>query len=602
MLAWPDGSWAPLLFDGDPALPSAVLLNADGVVATGHQAWQAAVSFPDRFVPAPRHSPEQRVTVAGAEVDVLDLVAATLRRVAEQACHTAGDRVQDVRMVVPATWGPRRRTWLRQAAHRAGLAQPRLVEAPVAVAGHLLAAGVRLTVGSFLAVCDVGAGAEVSVLRRGPTGFEVLTTLADPAAGGAAIDDAITAAFTAHMQAADSSGDRWALGSSVRAAKHALAERAAVTVPLPDASATVLTVGSLEQAAHPILQRVAQLTLEAVAAAEISPQDLAGVYCVGGVARMPLLRKVLADTVAVAPTVVGDPALAAVRGAADAGAAAPAGVTPPQEVAVPPVWRAVAIAVPGFASLGLISQFLLTAQWNGSLMYRSALLNWGLLAVAAVFALVASLGAGTVLASAIAARTSLTDGLPSSPGVQTSTGILASASLGVAVAGMYAVLGSLYIGDAVAGFLRWALLPVAPIVAAAAVMALVAARQWREPPGGWSRLLAFPTGSVVTAGLGMALIQYSLTADRWPNLVLWIDLGGRVGGLLLGVGTVMAVVSAPILRLILGAPLAIITAALVSQPASGILGAIYAIAVALWWLRQLWTRLLRPGGPARPVR
>ncbi|WP_319463592.1 hypothetical protein [Micromonospora sp. RTP1Z1] len=159
---------------------------------------------------------------------------------------------------------------------------------------------------------------------------------------------------------------------------------------------------------------------------------------------------------------------------------------------------------------------------------------------------------------------------------------------------MYAVVASLYIGDPVGGFLRWALLPVAPIVAAAAVMALVAARQWRIPSGGWSQLLAFPTGSVVTAGVGMALVQYSLTADRWPDMVLWIDIAGRVGGLLLGVGTVMAVVSQPILRLILGAPLAVITAALVSWPASGILGVIYAIAVAVWWLRQLWTRLLRP--------
>ncbi|WP_280841001.1 hypothetical protein [Micromonospora sp. A200] len=48
------------------------------------------------------------------------------------------------------------------------------------------------------------------------------------------------------------------------------------------------------------------------------------------------------------------------------------------------------------------------------------------------------------------------------------------------------------------------------------------------------------------------------------------------------------------MRLILGAPMAVITAALVSPRASGILGVIYAIAVAVWWIRQLWTRILRP--------
>ncbi|MFG1833861.1 Hsp70 family protein [Micromonospora chersina] len=594
VLAWPDGTWLPLMFDGEPALPSAVLVGGDGDVLTGHQAWQAAAADPQRFIPAPRRSPEQQLAVAGADVDTLDLVAATLRRVAAEAQRAVGSVVEDVRLVVPAGWGPRRRTWMRHAAHRAGLPQPRLIEAPVAVAGHLLATGVQLPVGSYIVVCDVGAGAEVSVLRRGPAGFEVLATLADASAGGTAIDETLTAMF-AGTSPAGGDGQRWALLASVGAAKHALADRVAVTVPLPQGQAAVLNTDLLEQAAHPVLQRVAQQTIEAIAAAEIAVNDLAGVYCVGGVARMHLLEKVLTETVGVTPTVVADPATAAVRGAADAGAAdaTPAAELPAEEP-VPPLRRAAAIAVPGFMSLGLISQFLLTPEWNGSYLYKWALLNWGELAVAAVFAVIASLGAGTVLASTIAARTN-----PAvSPGSQTGTGILASASLGVAVSGMYAVVGSLYIGDPAGGFLRWALLPIAPIVAAAAVMALVAARQWRTPPGGWSQLLAFPTGSVVTAGLGMMLIQYSLTADRWPHMVLWIDLASRLGGLLLGVGTVMAVVSQPILRLILGAPLAVITAALVGWPASGILGAIYAIAVAAWWLRQLWTRLLRPPAAA----
>ncbi|GAA4581231.1 hypothetical protein GCM10023176_61850 [Micromonospora coerulea] len=394
-------------------------------------------------------------------------------------------------------------------------------------------------------------------------------------------------------------GERWALTASVHTAKHALADRVAVTVPLPQGSAVVLNNSLLEQAAHPVLHRAAQLTMEAIAAAEVGLDNLAGVYCIGGVSRMPLLEKVLTETLGVTPIVVADPALAAVRGAADAGATDVTAAEVPVEEPVPPVRRAAAIAVPGFASLGLISQFLLTPKWNGGLLYKWALLNWGELAMAAVFAVIASLGAGTVIASAIATRT--TSGARS-PGAQTGTGVLASASLGVAVAGMYAVVASLYIGDPVGGFLRWALLPVAPIVAAAAVMALVAARQWRIPSGAWSKLLAFPTGSVASASIGMALVQYSLTADRWPDMVLWIDIAGRVGGLLLGVGTVMAVVSQPILRLILGAPLAVITAALVSWPASGILGVIYAIAVAAWWLRQLWTRLLRPAPPPhRPI-
>ncbi|WP_238453413.1 Hsp70 family protein [Micromonospora sp. ATA51] len=590
------------MFDGEPALSSAVFLSEDGSLLTGQRAWQAAVAQPERFIPAPRRSVEQQVPVAGGEVEALDLVAATLRRVAEEAHRAVGFPIEDVRLVVPAGWGPRRRTWMRHAAHRAGLPQPRLVEAPVAVAGYLLASGVQLPVGSFIVVCDVGGGVEVSVLRRGPAGFEVLATLADPDAGGAAVDRALTAALTGDEAGPGvDEGARWALTASVQTAKHALTDHAAVTVPLPGGPVAVVNGQMLEQAARPILQRTAQLTTEAIAAAEVDPASIAGVYCAGGAVQMPLVEKVLTENVGIAPVVVAEPGLAAARGAAETGAAGPGGdVTVVEPPPVPPVRRAVAIAAPGFASLGLVSQFLLTAEWNGGFLRPWTVLNWGELAMAAVFAVIASLAAGTVIASAIATRSRAGD--PISPGGQVGTGILASASLGVAVAGMYAVVGSLYIGADVSPFLRWALLPVVPIVAVAAVMALVAARQWRTPRGGWSELLAFPTGSVVTGAVGMALIQYSLVADRWPDIVLWIDIAGRVGGLLLGVGVVMAVVSPLLLRVILAAPLGVITAAIVSRPASGILGVIYGIAVALWWIRQLWTRIVRPDRqPVRPT-
>lgn len=320
VVAWPDGGWAPLLFDGEPELPSAVLLSPDGAALTGHQAWQAAATVPGRFIPSPRQPPDQRLNVAGTDVDPLDLVAATLRRVAQEAQQVAASDIEDVRLVVPAGWGPRRRTWMRHAAHRGGLSQPTLIEAPVAVAEHLLATGVQLPVGSFIAVCDVGAGAEVSVLRRGPAGFEVLATLADTAAGGTAIDDAL-AALLAGTSPDQRDGERWALMASVRTGKHALADHVAVTIPQPQGSAIVLNTGLLEQAAHPILHRAAQLTTGAIAAAEIRAEDLAGVYCVGGVARMPLLEKVLTETAGITPTIL--------RWRRPAGQRKPAPTTPP---------------------------------------------------------------------------------------------------------------------------------------------------------------------------------------------------------------------------------------------------------------------------------
>lgn len=275
---------------------------------------------------------------------------------------------------------------------------------------------------------------------------------------------------------------RWDLTASVQAGKHALAHHAAVTVPLPSGPAAVLNAALLDQAARPALSRVAELTVEAIAAAEVDRAGLAGIYCAGGVAHMSLLEKTLSEATGITPVVLADPNLAAVRGAADVGAVQVGGDAVAQEPAVvPPVRRAAAIAIPGFASLALVAQFLLSSEWRGGILGvipATAILNWGELAMAAVFALIACLGAGTVIASAIAARNP-TDHSP--PGVQTGTGILAAASMGSAIAGMYAVVASLYIETAVGPFLRWALLPIAPIIAVAAVLALIAARHGAHP-------------------------------------------------------------------------------------------------------------------------
>ncbi|MEU7769840.1 Hsp70 family protein [Micromonospora taraxaci] len=591
VLAWADGSAHVLSSDGNPSLHSASYMPANKQAAPPGQPARDQLAA---FIPGPRH-PVEDATAGDAGGDALEVAASPLRRVAAEAERVVGQPVRDVRVVVPAGWGPRRRTWMRQVAHRAGLPQPRLVEAPVAVAEYLLTTGVQVPVGAFLVVCDVGAGAEVTVLRRGPVGFEVLATLADAAAGGAAVDHALADALIGASMGEGQGASRASVAHSVRVAKEALVSHPAVTVPLPDRPPVIANSAMLDEAVRPVAWRVAQLTQEAVAAAELTVGDLAGVYCVGGSAQLPHLAAAIAEHTGAAPVVVPEPGLVAARGAADVGAVDTATVER-VEVPVPPVRRAAAIAVPGFASLALIWQCLLTAERHGTLgVYYSVRVNWGEFTMAAVMALLACLAAGTVLGSLIAAR-SPTPGTRTEGG-RVSVGILAAVSLGAAIAGLYAVVTSQYFGMPVGPYLKWALWPIAPVSVMAVAMAVVAARQWRSPHGGWSALLAAPTGSIVAATFGMGLIQYSLTADRWPDRILWIDIAGRVGGLLLGVAVVMAVVTPLMFRLILAAPLAVIFAAIVSRRAAGMLGVIYAIAVATWWATRLWSRVLRPAPP-----
>jgi hypothetical protein len=225
VLAWPDGSWLPLLFDGQPWLPSAVYVTADRAIVTGEAAWQAATVDAQGFESSPlRHRPGARLVLSGVDVPVMDLVAATLRRVAEEAASVAGGPVGDVRLVVPAEWGPRRTTGLRRAAHRAGLGEATVVLAPVAVARQVAATGLELPVGAYVAVCDVGDGAEATVLRRGPTGFELLSTLHEDT-GGTRLD----ALLAYHWTATNVDGQPWPAPRVIvaaRAAKEVLSQRA----------------------------------------------------------------------------------------------------------------------------------------------------------------------------------------------------------------------------------------------------------------------------------------------------------------------------------------------------------------------------------------
>ncbi|MBO4210303.1 Hsp70 family protein [Micromonospora echinofusca] len=422
-------------------------------------------------------------------MEVVDLVAATLRRVAGEATRVAGGPVADVRLVVPAGWGPRRRTWLRQAAHRAGLGQPRLVEAPVAVAEHLLATGAQMPVGSYLVMCDAGGGFEVTVLRRGPAGVEVLSTLTDPDAGGLGVDDALAGLLLPADGSITTAGG-WPVVASIRAGKESLSDHAAVTVPVPGGPPVVVSGLMVEQTARPVWERAGKLAVEAVAAAEISTDQVTGVYLVGGSARMPATGQVLGEHLGVVPVVLPDPQTAAARGAADAGTTPPGGPVAVAEPEVPPVRRALSIAVPGLASLWLLAHFFLTAERNNTVLsvHYWVNANWGELAMAAMFALIACLSAGTILGSL--ATPADTDRPARSVGGQVGTGILTAIGLGMTVAAVYAVVGASYLSLELRPFLRWTLLPLIPTIVLAALVALVAARGWRTPRHGWRLRIA----------------------------------------------------------------------------------------------------------------
>jgi molecular chaperone DnaK (HSP70) len=114
------------------------------------------MSRPDCYISDPKqHLTAGKIHVVGHDIDVLDMIATTLRLVAGEATRIAGGPIAEAAVAVPAGWGPRRRGLLRQAVTRAGLPDPHLIADPIATATelHHNAPGNA----ACLLVCDAGA-------------------------------------------------------------------------------------------------------------------------------------------------------------------------------------------------------------------------------------------------------------------------------------------------------------------------------------------------------------------------------------------------------------------------------------------------------------
>jgi len=86
-----DGSVRPLLFDGSPLLPSAVFAETDGRLLVGQDAERGARLDPARFESNPKRRINDLDVLLGERTySMVDLVAATLRRVAAEAARVAG--------------------------------------------------------------------------------------------------------------------------------------------------------------------------------------------------------------------------------------------------------------------------------------------------------------------------------------------------------------------------------------------------------------------------------------------------------------------------------------------------------------------------------
>jgi Ethanolamine utilization protein EutJ (predicted chaperonin) len=365
MLAWPDGHVRPLLFDGSPTLPSAVYADPQTGLLVGRDAVHAARVSPERFEPNPkRRIDEPAVLLGDHEVGTVELFAAVLARVNGEAQRVAGGRIGQVTITCPAAWAHTRRGVLIAAAERAGLGTVTLVPEPVAAAEVFRTLeGTDTRPGSVFVVYDLGAGTfDASVVRHGPGTFEVLAAEGLSTSGGLDIDAAIVGYLGASQSSRDpaswnrlvhptTSAERRAnrlLWDDVRAAKEMLSRTSSTMIHIPMYDEDVpLGRDQFEQLARPILAATVTATRAAIAAARLTPADIAGVFLVGGGSRIPLVATLLHQALGKAPTAVEQPEMVVAQGSLGVPAQGGSAPSPGFPVSAPPVSSS-PVSGPGF--------------------------------------------------------------------------------------------------------------------------------------------------------------------------------------------------------------------------------------------------------------
>ena len=340
------GAEAPraLIFDSSPLLPSGVYAEPGGGLHVGADAERLSVLDPSRFEPYPkRRIDEGSVLLGDTEVAVVELLAAVLRRVVVEA-RTAGasdpGQAGATVLTCPADWGRQRRAVLLAAAHAAGLGQVRLVEEPIAAATYCeQVLRQQVPPGQCLTIFDFGGGTlDVSVVRRDPDGLRVLSIGGLDDLGGVDVD----AALVGHLgqliairepqlwqRLANPDGivelrDRRTFWSEVRSAKEMLSRTAAAPIQVPGGGALHLTREEMDRVAGPLVDRAVDETRRVLQRAGIGPEQLAGIFLVGGSSRIPLVASRLHARFGMGASVPEQPELPVAYGALLAAAPDPA--------------------------------------------------------------------------------------------------------------------------------------------------------------------------------------------------------------------------------------------------------------------------------------
>jgi molecular chaperone DnaK len=228
-----------------------------------------------------------------------EVSAQILQKLKADAERALGRAVGRAVITVPAYFNDAQRSATKHAGELAGFSVERIVNEPTAAA---LAYGLdKLRGRSKIAVYDLGGGTfDISILELNNGVFEVLATNGNTRLGGDDIDSAVIAYLATKGFPIAKPGATARLREAVIEAKHRLSsvESAAIEIPFLEGAtnfSSVLSRDELEELSRPLIEKTRAHCLRSLADAKLTPADLDEVILVGGVTRMPLVRKIVGE-------------------------------------------------------------------------------------------------------------------------------------------------------------------------------------------------------------------------------------------------------------------------------------------------------------------
>jgi len=301
---------------GDRVIPSVVYIAETGDIYVGRPAKNVAVLHVDSVVQSVKRELGSSLLyhINGQSYTperIASFIFGTLRSIAEKQYGTP---VKKAVVTVPAYFDDCRRKATRKAAQMAGLEVLRLINEPTAAA---LAYGFSTEREGKVLVYDLGGGTfDVSILEIREGVFEVIATNGDASLGGDDFDRKIVEVLVEQFREEnriDLKEDRFALQKvyeEAEKAKRLLSEQRMIEIEIPFIAAdkrgplhltSRMTRLFFEELICSFLDKTIRLVKATLKDAGLKPEDIDRLLLVGGSTRIPLVRKMLAETLGLEP-------------------------------------------------------------------------------------------------------------------------------------------------------------------------------------------------------------------------------------------------------------------------------------------------------------